>query len=68
MADSEAIRRLGDQLFSRTAGAPLAPDDVAAPGLPAEGDLDLRVVASTPGTAGSTASIPYSPVPHGEGR
>jgi hypothetical protein len=23
MADSEAIRRLGDQLFSRTAGAPL---------------------------------------------
>ena len=33
-------------------GAPLAPDEVAAPGLPAEGDLDLRVVASTPGTAG----------------
>jgi cardiolipin synthase len=33
-------------------GAPLAPDDVVAPGLPAEGDLDLRVVASTPGTAG----------------
>jgi cardiolipin synthase len=25
MADSEAIRRLGDQLFSRTAGAPLVP-------------------------------------------
>ena len=33
-------------------GAPLAPDEVAAPGLPEEGDLDLRVVASTPGTAG----------------
>ena len=33
-------------------GAPLAPDEVAAPELPAEGDLDLRVVASTPGTAG----------------
>ena len=34
------------------AGAPLPPDEVADPGLPAEGDLDLRVVASTPGTAG----------------
>ncbi len=33
-------------------GAPLPPDEVAAPGPPAEGDLDLRVVASTPGTAG----------------
>lgn len=33
-------------------GAPLAPDEIAAPGLPAEGDLDLRIVASTPGTAG----------------
>jgi cardiolipin synthase len=33
-------------------GAPLPPDEVAAPGLSAEGDLDLRVVASTPGTAG----------------
>ena len=33
-------------------GAPLPPDEVAAPGLPAEGDVDLRVVASTPGTAG----------------
>ena len=33
-------------------GAPLALDDVAAPGLPAEGDVDLRIVASTPGTAG----------------
>jgi len=33
-------------------GAPLAPGAMAAPGLRAEGDLDLRVVASTPGTAG----------------
>jgi cardiolipin synthase A/B len=33
-------------------GAPLAPDELVAPALPAEGDLDLRVVASTPGTAG----------------
>jgi cardiolipin synthase len=33
-------------------GAPLPPDEAAAPALPAEGDLDLRVVASTPGTAG----------------
>ncbi len=33
-------------------GAPLAPDEVAPPELPAEGDLDLRVVATTPGTAG----------------
>lgn len=33
-------------------GAPLAPDELATPELPAEGDLDLRVVASTPGTAG----------------
>jgi cardiolipin synthase len=33
-------------------GAPLPPDEVAATGLPAEGDMDLRVVASTPGTAG----------------
>jgi cardiolipin synthase len=33
-------------------GAPLPPDELANPGLPAEGDLDLRVVASTPGTAG----------------
>jgi len=33
-------------------GAPLAPDEIAAPVPPAEGDLDLRVVASTPGTAG----------------
>jgi cardiolipin synthase len=33
-------------------GAPLAADEVVAPGLSAEGDLDLRVVASTPGTAG----------------
>jgi cardiolipin synthase A/B len=33
-------------------GAPLAPDEVAAPARSAEGDLDLRVVASTPGTAG----------------
>jgi cardiolipin synthase len=33
-------------------GPPLAPDEHAARGLPAEGDLDLRVVASTPGSAG----------------
>jgi len=33
-------------------GAPLAPDEVTPPELPEEGDLDLRVVASTPGTAG----------------
>jgi cardiolipin synthase A/B len=33
-------------------GAPLAPEEVAAAELAAEGDLDLRVVASTPGTAG----------------
>ncbi len=33
-------------------GAPLAADEVAVPGPAAEGDLDLRVVASTPGTAG----------------
>jgi cardiolipin synthase len=33
-------------------GAPLPPDDVAADGLAAAGDLDLRVVASTLGTAG----------------
>jgi cardiolipin synthase len=33
-------------------GSPLAPDEVAAPGLPPEGDVDLRVVASTPGTSG----------------
>jgi cardiolipin synthase len=33
-------------------GSPLDPCEVAAPELPAEGDLDLRVVASTPGTAG----------------
>jgi cardiolipin synthase len=33
-------------------GAPLPPDEVAGPELPAEGDLDLRIVASTPGTAG----------------
>ena len=33
-------------------GAPLPPAEVAAGGLSAEGDLDLRVVASTPGTAG----------------
>jgi len=33
-------------------GAPLAAAEIIAPALPAEGDLDLRVVASTPGTAG----------------
>jgi cardiolipin synthase len=33
-------------------GEPLAPDEVVAPDLPAAGDLDVRVVASTPGTAG----------------
>ena len=33
-------------------GTPLPPGEVAAPAPPAEGDLDLRVVASTPGTAG----------------
>jgi cardiolipin synthase len=33
-------------------GAPLPPDEAALPGLREEGDLDLRVVASTPGTAG----------------
>jgi cardiolipin synthase len=33
-------------------GAPLPPDGVAATGLGAAGELDLRVVASTPGTAG----------------
>jgi len=33
-------------------GTPLAADEAAATGLRAEGDLDLRVVASTPGTAG----------------
>lgn len=33
-------------------GAPLDQEDVAAPAPPAAGDLDLRVVASTPGTAG----------------
>jgi cardiolipin synthase len=34
-------------------GAPLPPHELPAPGtLPTEGDVDLRVVASTPGTAG----------------
>jgi cardiolipin synthase len=33
-------------------GAPLAPGELAAPELREEGDFDLRVVASTPGTAG----------------
>ncbi len=33
-------------------GAPLASEEVVAPELPEEGELDLRVVASTPGTAG----------------
>jgi cardiolipin synthase len=33
-------------------GAPLPPDEVALPELREEGDLDLRIVASTPGTAG----------------
>ncbi len=33
-------------------GAPLPPDGVALPGLREEGDVDLRIVASTPGTAG----------------
>lgn len=33
-------------------GAPLPPDEVGSADLAAEGDLDLRVVASTPGTAG----------------
>lgn len=33
-------------------GAPLARLEVAVPELPEAGDLDLRVVASTPGTAG----------------
>jgi cardiolipin synthase A/B len=33
-------------------GAPLPPDDAATVTPPAAGDLDLRVVASTPGTAG----------------
>jgi cardiolipin synthase A/B len=32
-------------------GSPLAKEEAAAAHLPAEGDLDLRVVASTPGTA-----------------
>ena len=35
-----------------TSGAPLPPDEIAAGGLGAEGELDLRIVASTPGTAG----------------
>jgi cardiolipin synthase A/B len=33
-------------------GAPLTPDETTSPEVPAEGDLDVRVVASTPGTAG----------------
>ena len=33
-------------------GPPLASDEVAPAGLSEEGDLDLRIVASTPGTAG----------------
>jgi cardiolipin synthase len=33
-------------------GAPLAPDETALSTLPPEGDQDVRVVASTPGTAG----------------
>jgi len=33
-------------------GAPLDPDEVSSAPSPVEGDVDLRVVASTPGTAG----------------
>ena len=33
-------------------GPPLPPDEIPAPGLLAEGDVDLRVVASMPGTGG----------------
>jgi len=33
-------------------GTPLPPDETPAPGPPAEGDVDLRVVAATPGTGG----------------
>jgi cardiolipin synthase A/B len=33
-------------------GAPLAPEELAVPKPPAEGELELRVVATTPGTAG----------------
>jgi cardiolipin synthase len=43
-----------DHAFASTwaaIGRPLSPEEARAPALAAEGDLDLRVVASTPGTA-----------------
>jgi cardiolipin synthase len=49
-AVSEVAQAFADTWAST--GAPLPPDEVAAPEPTAEGEVDLRVVASTPGTAG----------------